>query len=1642
MPPKPLPPGKPPDTKSARAAATAAPALPPAPMAPPPVRQPPSRQATSTPNPGSAAACRSATTELPRPCSAPVTAHPRDPRRRQLDEDDVIGGDEKRPRHGPSPPQPNPIPPATPGTSGTYVPPKRRQPASPSASEESDAESSSSEISYEGGIEGLYGPLPPHTDADYTASTAYFNINQPDESQGSQMQSYAQAASQPSPPRSPHTPPVNKQSDRGYPPIVVEKLPNWPTHFAEIKRLLGHTPNARPFKAGVRFTPKSDNEFRSIQRYLVAASEQNSEITWFCYAPQEDKPIKVAIRGIPADTNPQQITETLEERGFPVTYVRSIRGKRGRPGCIFHAQLDHMPREELARLYATDELLGMPGVIIEAWRPRAGPAQCHRCQAFGHNSANCHRPKKCLRCAGDHAAADFGTKDEPESSTSHPWRKQPAAVNETYPTYSPPERGSTRDPTRTNTGPTSKPSDSKECTRLIEKEKEKRKKEATSGRTAGSDSHPSHTLPLCPPYPVGFSPRGRPPVHPSYLSHIPPLEGRTPADGTSPSPPSSNNGCSTPASEAHRPTPTSNPYSTPSGPINQADPQTGVPTPPSTTNPAKDPARGYPRPASARTTTASPPTNTATPAHVDRGLHTESPHGGHRQGNRSHTGDNGSPDLAAPGGYQHKALRILYWNPGGIRKHIDELRLLSTEQDAHIILLGETLLSDKHKLKIPNFTTYRRDEATPDGTPFRGTAALVRRDLVHEELPWLPFKSTRTIGIRTKAGDKDLKVYAAYKPPQTQVQETDMDAIFCDDVPTILAGDLNCKHSAWGSLKTNHEGRKLLSLSESRNFEAVGPPDATHIPSDPLRSPDTIDIVLHKNISSPISVEVLYSTSTQHLPLLICLNLDPNVVPPSPPRFKTDWEAYTRELEEYKLPYPLTTKQEIDANINHLVQAMKDAKERHTSRTSTQRRDPLPLALKQKMAEKRRIKKLWATTRCPRTKTRLNQLTAEVATGVKQWRGDSWSATIDRATESKPGLYKLLRGLTKQAQPVCPLLDECDRSRYAALDRATIFANHLQAQFTPHPAAQEAADFHQNIEDEARAFLSAAHPQLPGDVFISPTEVRKIAIRLNPKKAPGPDSLPSTALAALPRRGVAAWTQIFNAALRAKYFPGAWKTGRVIMIPKPGKDRRRPGNYRPITLLDHVGKLFERLILRRLQPHYKPREEQYGFRSGHSTVLQLSRLLHHMAEAQNKGHCTVAVFLDVEKAFDRVWHPGLILKLSKSAVHPGLTMLIASYLESRSFRVTVEGVESPIHPVEAGVPQGSVLSPALYTIYTDDLPSINEDLQQWESRVNLALFADDCAFFTSAAWPKAAAMRMQKQLAKLPQWLKQWRVSVNVSKTAAICSTYKRPPPKLTLDGHQIEWASSTKYLGVTIDKNIRMVAHAEEAITKSRKARAALRPILTSNLPLRTKVQKKRIQKQQNAALRILTGAGRYVRNDVIARDLKIETVEEFVSRLARAMFSRADQGPYLHLQGLAPINSASSPGPGRHRRAPRPTPRSLFSRKIQVSLSIFRLLQLDGSLFIPLIGVDDAGLYECGVENETSFLDRINLTVRTEPPPLVNVTVHASTILALILWNVAGDGGHPIIDFTAEYRSAAPVNGSLEPWRPISPNHISPNS
>ncbi|KOB65660.1 Gag-like protein [Operophtera brumata] len=174
----------------------------------------------------------------------------------------------------------------------------------------------------------------------------------------------------PVPPRPP--PPLPRRTK-------VEVLPNWATHFRALKTKLGHALNARPFGKGVRFSPESADEYRLIQGYL-AALEKTESLVWFSYSLHEKRSLKVAIRGLPAETSPDDIIEDLRTLGFEAEAVGNIRASKGRPGCILFALLkrntDVTPA--IYEVIIITELLCMPGVTNEAWKGKKGPAQYHR----------------------------------------------------------------------------------------------------------------------------------------------------------------------------------------------------------------------------------------------------------------------------------------------------------------------------------------------------------------------------------------------------------------------------------------------------------------------------------------------------------------------------------------------------------------------------------------------------------------------------------------------------------------------------------------------------------------------------------------------------------------------------------------------------------------------------------------------------------------------------------------------------------------------------------------------------------------------------------------------------------------------------------------------------------------------------------------------------------------------------------------------------------------------------------------------------------------------------------------------------------------------------------------------------------------
>ena len=204
-------------------------------------------------------------------------------------------------------------------------------------------------------------------------------------------------------------------------------------------------------------------------------------------------------------------------------------------------------------------------------------------------------------------------------------------------------------------------------------------------------------------------------------------------------------------------------------------------------------------------------------------------------------------------------------------------------------------------------------------------------------------------------------------------------------------------------------------------------------------------------------------------------------------------------------------------------------------------------------------------------------------------------------------------------------------------------------------------------------------------------------------------------------------TEIFNCSLLSKIFPDDLKTGKVAPVFKSG-DRDNLNNYRPITVLPTIARVFEKLIYQQLyqflDKHKILGKQQYGFRSLHSTALALSEATNHWLMNIDNGNMNSVVFLDIRKAFDTIDHQILIKKLSQYGIQDDELNCFESYLENRTQCYSVNGKLSDRQKIEYGVPQGSILGPLLFIIYMNDLPLFVTNAQ-------ISMYADDTSLYNN-----------------------------------------------------------------------------------------------------------------------------------------------------------------------------------------------------------------------------------------------------------------------------------------------------------------------
>ena len=275
----------------------------------------------------------------------------------------------------------------------------------------------------------------------------------------------------------------------------------------------------------------------------------------------------------------------------------------------------------------------------------------------------------------------------------------------------------------------------------------------------------------------------------------------------------------------------------------------------------------------------------------------------------------------------------------------------------------------------------------------------------------------------------------------------------------------------------------------------------------------------------------------------------------------------------------------------------------------------------------------------------------------------------------------------------------------------------------------------------------------------------KILRALGINKAHGHDEISIRMLKLCDKSIIPSLSLLFQNSIDTRTFPDTWKKSNIVPVHKKG-DKQIVDNYRPVSLLCILGKIFERIIFNSIFEYLEENNllcpNQSGFRPSDSCENQLLSILHEIYKSFgcNPPKDVRGIFLDLSKAFDRVWHDGLIYKINRIVITGNSLNLIESFLSNRFQRVVLNGQSSSWTPVNAGEPQGSILGPLFFLIYINDL---SKDISS-----TVKLFADDTSIFSVFDDNNVSVMKLNNDLLKISKWAHQWEMSFNpdVSKQA------------------------------------------------------------------------------------------------------------------------------------------------------------------------------------------------------------------------------------------------------------------------------------
>lgn len=779
----------------------------------------------------------------------------------------------------------------------------------------------------------------------------------------------------------------------------------------------------------------------------------------------------------------------------------------------------------------------------------------------------------------------------------------------------------------------------------------------------------------------------------------------------------------------------------------------------------------------------------------------------------------------------NKELSILYWNANSITDKIEEVKILLGKYKIDIIIIAEAKLGKRNPPKIPYYHVINKKRQ--DNPSAGGLLLYYRKNLKATEIE-INTKIIETIGIKINS----VIIVGIYNSPTNVINKNEINTIMNYSNKVIAVGDFNAKNTIWNCYDNNTNGKLLFDYSIKGNFIIQAPFSFTHYPDNIQHRPSVIDIVINKNVNASIP-ETLNELCSDHLPIMFNTNLGPIEIINEQEKFiykNANWKEFRKYINNCIKIDGVVSQNKIEEEIMTLTTTIQKAMDLYIPKATNKKKiEKIPDEIIDDIKERNRLRRILQRTPTIQHKNEFMELNTLIKQKLKSYREQMWNNYVKKTNFRDNSLWKLAKILkNRNNHSIIPPLHSKNGIVFEDSEKAESLADtyeeiHRQTENLSNNKTEKM------VKNTIRNMLSQTI-STPIEELTTPKEIFNTIKYTTSKKAPGEDSIQNIILKNLPKKAIIKLCHIYNACLTSQIFPNSWKNAVILPFKKMGKDHKFPQNYRPISLLSTLGKIYEKLILTRIKnfefEHPTIIPNQFGFRSQRNTVLQAARIFNDILIDFNMKKSTTLVALDLEKAFDTVWHDGLIFKLIKTDMPFYIIKIIRDFLKNRTYQVKVNQTLSSKRKPAAGVPQGAILSPYLFNYFINDVPTTHE--------TKLALFADDTAIIASTTKLNLNVRKIQKHLNVLEKFYNRWKIKANPEKTQVLHCTNRifTNVQKLSFYNTPIEENKVMKYLGIHLDKKLLFGQHIKEVIKKTNAVFGLLYPLLKYTCPLDIKTK------------------------------------------------------------------------------------------------------------------------------------------------------------------------------------------------------------